>query len=86
MAKFYGQVFGNAQTSASRTGSKASGIRSTAQHSKGSVIVEMHEDGEGVPWVTIELSCCTSSRGKQVFCGSMDELCETFTGHKMNEF
>lgn len=41
MATFYGQVFGNAQTSASRQGSKNSGIRTSAQSWNGSIIVEL---------------------------------------------
>lgn len=46
---FYGQVFGNGKTSASRGGTYNSGIRTTAQSYKGSVIVELTlpEDEEG---------------------------------------
>lgn len=53
MATFYGQVFGNAQTSASRQGSKNSGIRTSAQSWNGSIIVELQ--GEE-PMVTISVS------------------------------
>lgn len=49
MATFYGQVFGNGKTSASRGGTYDSGTRTTAQSYEGSVIVELTlpKDGDG---------------------------------------
>lgn len=41
MATFYGQVFGNGRTSATRGGTYASGLRTTEQSYQGSVIVEL---------------------------------------------
>ena len=54
---FYGQGFGNGKTSASRGGTYNSGIRTTAQSYKGSVIVELTipEDEEGNRELMVEV-------------------------------
>lgn len=80
MATFYGQVFGNGRTSASRGGTYASGITTTAQSYEGSVIVELTlpEDCEGNRelMVEVQVNSNTASRGKRLFYGTLDEFCQ----------
>ena len=86
MATFYGQVFGNAKTTASRTGSAASGIKTSAQSYDGSVIVDMHyrqSDGQLMTW--IEVNDGSASSGKLVFSGTLDELCKKLCGQTVEQ-
>lgn len=89
MATFYGQVFGSAKTSASRGGTHDSGIRTTAQSYEGSVIVELAlpEDGDGNRelMVEVQVSSRTASRGKSLFYGTLDELCQKLGGKTIAE-
>ena len=71
MSEYYGQVSGMSDTVASRRGSKASGIRASAQSWKGSVIVVMYND-----MVSIEISEGSSISGTTYFRGTIDELKE----------
>lgn len=89
MATFYGQVFGSGKTSASRGGTYDSGIRTTAQSYQGSVIVEptMPEDCEGNRelMVEVQVNSNTASRGKSLFYGSLNELCQKLGGKTLAE-
>lgn len=89
MATFYGQVFGRARTSASREGTYASGIRTTAQSYEGSVIVEptLPEDSDGNRelMVKVQVNSKTASRGKSLFYGTLDELCQKLGGKTLDE-
>lgn len=80
MATFYGQVFGSGKTSASRGGTYDRGIRTTAQSYEGSVIVEltMPEDCEGNRelMVEVQVNSRAASRGKSLFYGTLNELCQ----------
>ena len=89
MATFYGQVFGNGRTSASRGGTYGSGIMTTAQPYEGSVIVEltMPEDCEGNRglMVEVQVNSNTASCGKRLFYGTLDELCQKLGGKTLAE-
>lgn len=80
MAQFYGQVLGRADTAASRTGSKRSGIRASAQTWDGSVIVTAREGKDGAPVFSIEVSDLSDLYGVKLFSGSLDELRERLGG------
>lgn len=89
MATFYGQVFGNGKTSASRGGTYGSGLRTTARSYKGSVIVEMtlpeDSDGNRELMVEVQVNSSTSSRGKSLFYGTLDEFCQKLGGKTLAE-
>lgn len=89
MATFYGQVFGSAKTSASRGGTYDSGIRTTAQSYEGSVIVELtlpkDMDGNRELMVEVQVNSRTASRGKSLFYGTLDELCQKLGGKTIAE-
>ena len=85
MASYYGQVEGNAQTAATRVGSRKSGIKVCAQSWDGSVIVKMYEDADGAMRVRLELADGSSSSGTRAFDGTMDELCGQLTGKSLSE-
>lgn len=89
MATFYGQVFGSAKTSASRSGTYASGWRTSAQSYKGSVIVELTlpEDSYGnrERMVEVQVNSNTASRGKSLFYGTLDEFCQKLGGKTLSE-
>lgn len=89
MATFYGQVFGNGKTSASRGGTYGSGIRTTAQSYKGSVIVELtlpeDSDGNRELMVEVQVNSNTSSCGKSLFYGTLDEFCQKLGGKTLDE-
>ncbi len=77
MATYYGQVKGNRDTTATRTGSKNSGIRASVQSWNGSVITSLY-NGK----IEIEISKDSSFYGKMVFSGSIEELEKVLTGGK----
>lgn len=85
MATFYGQVFGNGKTSASKTGSRNSGLRTSCQSYGGSVIVEVHETEDGKTWFEINVSDTSSAHGRNVFIGDLDELCQRLCGKSLQE-
>lgn len=68
MATYYGQVKGGG-TAATRTGTKNSGIRVSAQSYDGSVIVDLR-DGK----VSIETAKDSSFYGRTIFTGTIEEL------------
>ena len=68
MATYYGQTQGNG-TAATRTGTKTSGIKSSVQSYKGSVIVSLYNDK-----ITIEIAKDSSFKGSMIFYGSIEEL------------
>ena len=74
MSMFYGQVEGQAETIASRRGSRNSGIKTSAQSWEGSVIVRMHEGEDGEPRVDIQISNDSDFWGQSYFYGTIDEL------------
>jgi hypothetical protein len=78
MAKFYGQIQGNRGV-ATRTGSTASGIKGSCQSYDGSVITYLGYDTNDNLMVTIEVSDHSSSYGKRVFCGTLDEFIAKLT-------
>lgn len=89
MASLYGQVKGQAESRASRTGSKRSHIIASAQSYKGSLIVEMslfEENGVEKPFVNLAVSDESDFVGKTMFMGSLDLLCERLTGKEVAEF
>ena len=77
MATYYGQVKGNATTTATRTGSKNSGIKASVQSYNGSIIVSLY-NGK----CEIEISKESSFYGKKVFSGTIEELEKVLTGGK----
>lgn len=81
MSKFYGQVEGSAETTASRRGFKS--IKASVQSYYGSVIMELaDEDKEAV--LTIQVADGSSFSGETVFHGTMTEfykLCRWYCGH-----
>lgn len=89
MATFYGQVYGSGRTSATRGGTYASGLRTTAQSYKGSVIVELtqpeDEDGNRELMVEVSVSSGSASRGKSLFYGSLNEFCQRLGGKSLEE-
>lgn len=84
MATFYGQVFGNGRTSATRGGTYDSGLMTSAQSYKGSVIIELtqpeQEDGSRKLMVEVQVNTSTSSRGKTVYYGDLSEFCYRLGG------
>ena len=89
MATFYGQVFGSGRTSATRGGTYASGLRTTAQSYQGSVIVELtqpeDEDGNRELMVEVSVNSGSASRGKSLFYGSLNEFCQRLGGTSLEE-
>lgn len=77
MATYYGQVRGNRDTAATRTGSKNSGIKASVQSYSGSVIVSLYN---GI--CEIAISKESSFYGKMVFSGTIEELEKVLTGGK----
>lgn len=75
MSVFYGQVTGQASTTASRRGSVNSGLRVSAQSWEGSVITKLTQV-DGKTMVEIQISDESSTTGRQYFYGSIDQLKE----------
>jgi hypothetical protein len=80
MSRFYGQVFGQAQTSASRRGSKE--IKVSAQSWNGSVITSLYYNENDELMVNLSISDGSSSYGYTHFDGTLDELKERLAGVK----
>ena len=81
MAAFYGTVKGN-RGEASRTGSKDSGIETTAQSYDGSVNVRLCYGWSAYTdplMVEIRIAEGSSAHGECVFSGTIDELREKLT-------
>jgi hypothetical protein len=72
MSAFYGSIQGN-RGSATRGGSRNSGIKGSCQSYSGSVITYLDYDTNDNLMVTIEVSDHSSSYGSRIFCGTFDE-------------
>lgn len=72
MSKFYGQVLGSANTSASRRGYR--NIKVSAQSYDGSLITFLSYDENGKLCVDLDYNEDSSMYGRTVFSGTMDEL------------
>ncbi len=84
MSKLYGTVKGQAETSASRRGTKD--LRVSAQTYDGSVIVYVtYERGSDTPRFDIEVDDGSSNHGKTFFSGSLDELKKAFRCYDVSE-
>lgn len=79
MAKFYGQISGSANTTATRRGSAKSGIKASVQSWDGSVITELNENKDGETIVSVSFSNDSSSYGREVFRGTISELVAKLT-------
>lgn len=73
MSRFYGQVRGNAQTSASRRGTSNFGIRSSVQSYDGSIAMYLRDTKHGM-MLRVEHDEGSSLFGNTIFDGSMDEF------------
>ena len=80
MAKFYGQVFGQAKTEASRRGSR--NIKVSAQSWNGSVITTLYYNDNDDLMVNLSISDGSSCYGYTYFDGTLDELKERLAGGK----
>lgn len=84
MATYYGQLEGNGNTRATKTGSKKTGITTSAQSYDGSVIVWMREvNGENM--VRIDMAKDSAFHGTRVFDGTLDELATKLCGKTLDE-
>ena len=72
MSKFYGTVVGSANTPATRRGFED--IKVCAQSWEGSVITRMIYDKDGNLIVEIQVSDDSSTYGRTVFYGTLDEF------------
>lgn len=72
MSKFYGTVIGKADTVATRRGFDC--IKTSAQSWDGSVITRLSYDKSGTLMVEIEHSPDSSTCGRTVFRGTIDEF------------
>lgn len=79
MSKFYGQVFGMSDTSASRRGAR--NITVSAQSYDGSVVTTLYYDDDKL-CVRIALDDDSTCIGNTMFEGTFDELFNLFQLHK----
>lgn len=80
MSKFYGTVIGQADTSASRRGSRD--IRVSAQSWNGSVITRLYYDDNDKLNVDVEIDSGSATYGKMIFRGTFEEFCKKLGGGK----
>jgi hypothetical protein len=73
MAHFYGTLQGN-RGSASRLGTKASGLVVTAQSWSGSVTVSLWQDDQGNDCVNVRACPGSAPGGETLFSGTVDKL------------
>ena len=78
MSKFYGQVFGAANTSASRRGHNE--IHVSAQSYDGSVIVRLNYSKAGKLMVDLQMSDGSSTLGHTEFYGTFEDLQKKLRG------
>lgn len=84
MATYYGQVLGNRETPATRTGSKQSGIQASVQSWDGSVILWLREvDGENR--LQIEVNKDSKFSGTRIFDGTIEELAIALAGKHLED-
>lgn len=76
MSKFYGTVIGAASTDATRRGHRD--IKVSAQSWDGSVITRLWYNTNGELMVDLEHSDCSSTYGRTLFSGTMDEFLKVF--------
>lgn len=76
MSKFYGTVIGAASTDATRRGH--SDIKVSAQSWDGSVITRLWYNTNGDLMVDLEHSDGSSTYGRTLFSGTMDEFLKVF--------
>lgn len=75
---FYGSVTGQARTTATRRGSRSSGITASAQSWSGSVIVSLDER-DGVTWCEIAYNPESSRRATTLLLSCpLDQLVDSF--------
>lgn len=72
MSKFYGTVRGASQTDATRRGH--TDIHVSAQSYDGSIITRLHYDHDGKLIVQLEHNDGSSTYGRTIFNGTVDEL------------
>lgn len=78
MSMFYGSVTGQARTTATRRGSRSSGITTSAQSWSGSVIVGLYER-DGVTWCDIGWNPDSSGRATTLLLSCpLDQLVDSF--------
>ena len=80
MASFYGEVRGN-RGIAYRVGSRASGIKVSAQSFNGSIIVKLdyNEAGELIAKISVDKTD-SANCGDTIFRGTIEELCAKLGG------
>lgn len=79
MATFYGQVKGSGQTTATRQGSKASGIKASLQSYDGS-ITHVLTECNGDLFIEADLREGSGMGGRMVFYGTLEEYVEKLSG------
>lgn len=82
MATFYGQVKGNASSTATRQGSAASGIRSSVQSWNGSLIMDLSYDENDALYIEVMHSTGSEFRGYTIFRGTVDEFVDMCKKHE----
>lgn len=73
MSRFYGQVRGNARTSASRRGTSDFGIRSSVQSYDGSIVMYLRDTKHGMR-LRVEHNEGSGFNGSIIFDGTMEEF------------
>lgn len=79
MSRFYGQVRGNAQTSASRRGTSITGIRSSVQSYDGSIAMYLRDTKHGM-MLRVEHAEGSDMYGNTIFDGTMNEFVTILRG------
>ena len=85
MAKYYGQVHGQAPTIASRRGSATSGIKASVQSWDGSIIMHLRDTKWGENQLCIEYAGDSSFTGKDIFDGPMEEFVHMCLRHERGD-
>ena len=75
MSKFYGQIKGQAETTASRRGSAKTGIQASVQSYDGSIILWLREV-RGELWLDVSYDEDSSFRGHTIWDGPLEEFVE----------
>lgn len=79
MSTFYGSLRGNRGT-ATRCGSRNSGIKVSAQSWNGSVVTELSYNDQDELMVDISVSDASSSYGNRIFYGTFEEYVKKLKG------
>lgn len=80
MSKFYGTVVGMASTPATRRGGRD--IKVAAQSWDGSVITRLYYNKDDELTVDLQIADGSSTMGRTIFTGSMEELESLLKGEK----